>query len=81
MCGCNKSSEEIQSRVLLREKNISKREVSTIDNSWIRDSLDRKLLVQGPIHDIYGDIVGYVTKNEDGNIIRIFKKDVKQILD
>jgi hypothetical protein len=68
-------------RSLLRDQTVSKREVSLIDNKWIWDNLGRKLLVQGPIHDIYGDIIGYITKNEDGNIIRIFKKNIKQILD
>jgi len=43
--------------------------------------MDRKLLVNSPIHDIYGDIIGYSTKNESGNTIRIFKKNIKQILE
>jgi hypothetical protein len=80
MCDC-RSESEIQMRSLLRDQTVSKREVSLIDNKWIWDNLGRKLLVQGPIHDIYGDIIGYITKNEDGNIIRIFKKNIKQILD
>lgn len=58
-----------------------KTEKSLIDNKWILDNLDRKLLVNSPIHDIYGDIIGYVTKNSEGNTVRIFKKNVKQILD
>jgi hypothetical protein len=58
-----------------------KKEVSQIDNKWILDNLGRKLLVTSPIHDIYGDIVGYVTKSTEDNVIRIFKKNVKQILD
>lgn len=80
MCDC-RSENEIQMRSLLRDQTLSKREISMIDNKWIRDNLERKLLVQGPIHDIYGDIIGYITKNEDGNVIRIFKKNIKQILD
>lgn len=80
MCDC-RSESEIQMRSLLRDQTSSKREISLIDNKWIWDNLGRKLLVQGPIHDIYGDIIGYITKNEDGNVIRIFKKNIKQILD
>lgn len=80
MCDC-RSESEIQMRSLLRDQTVSKREISLIDNKWIWDNLGRKLLVQGPIHDIYGDIIGYITKNEDGNVIRIFKKNIKQILD
>jgi len=33
------------------------------------------------IYDIYNDIIGYITKNPDGNIVRIFKSNIKQILD
>lgn len=58
-----------------------KKEVSQIDNKWILDNLDRKLLVQSPIYDIYNDIIGYITKNENGNVIRIFSHNIKQILD
>ncbi len=58
-----------------------KKEASQIDNKWILDSLNRKLLVQGPIYDIYNDIIGYITKNEDGNTVRIFTHNIKQILD
>jgi hypothetical protein len=57
------------------------KEVSQIDNKWILDNLNRKLLVQGPIYDIYNDIIGYITKNEDGNTVRIFTHNIKQILD
>lgn len=58
-----------------------KKEVSQIDNKWVVDNLERKLLINSAIHDIYGDIIGYVAKNESGNTIRIFKKNIKQILD
>jgi len=57
------------------------KEVSQIDNKWILDNLDRKLLVQGPIYDIYNDIIGYITKNKGGNIVRIFPHNIKKILD
>ncbi len=57
------------------------KEISQIDNKWILDSLDRKLLVQSAIYDIYNDIIGYITKNEDGNVVRIFSHNIKQILD
>lgn len=61
--------------------NRGRKEVSQIDNKWILDNLDRKLLVQGPIYDIYNDIIGYITKSENGNLIRIFSHNIKQILD
>lgn len=77
-CGCGADNQEILGADYIQNY---KKEQSAIDNKWILDSLDRKLLVSGPIHDIYGDIIGYITKNTEGNIIRIFKKNVKQILE
>jgi hypothetical protein len=75
MCDCNERSSDIV------YSDHYKKEVSQIDNKWILDNMDRKLLVNSPIHDIYGDIIGYSTKNESGNTIRIFKKNIKQILE
>lgn len=75
MCDCGTRREEIV------YSDHYKKEISLIDNKWIIDNLGRKLLVNEPIHDIYGDIIGYVTKNEEGNVIRIFKKNIKQILE
>lgn len=57
------------------------KQVSYIDNKWVMDNLNRKLLVQGPIYDIYNDIIGYITKNEDGNTVRIFPHNIREILD
>mgnify|MGYP000007651907 CR=1 FL=1 len=57
------------------------KEISKIINKWIVDNMSRKLLIQEPIYDIYNDIIGYITKNPDGNIVRIFKSNIKQILD
>lgn len=57
------------------------REKSKILNKWILDNLNRKLLIQDPIYDSYEDIIGYITKNEKGSTIRIFSKNIKEILD
>ena len=57
------------------------KETSRILNSWIIDNMNRKLLVQSPIYDSYNDIIGYVTKNESENIVRIFSKNIKEILE
>ena len=73
-CGGYSVSDPINSR-----KN--GKQVGQIDNKWVLDSLDRKLLVQSAIYDIYNDIIGYITKNEDGNTVRIFSHNIKQILD
>jgi len=76
MCNCTGSSFEFESV----KRDMSKEE-SKILNKWILDNLNRKLLIQSPIYDIYHDIIGYITKNPDGNIVRIFKTNIKQILD
>ncbi len=75
MCGCG-SVNAPEIRTMTHSK-----ETSRILNSWIIDNLNRKLLVQSPIYDNYNDIIGYVTKNESGNIIRIFSKNIKEILE
>jgi hypothetical protein len=77
MSGCGCGSSAISD---YNERSHSK-EVSQILNKWILDNLDRRLLIQDPIYDIYNDIIGYITKNSDGNIVRIFSKNVKEIID
>jgi len=75
MCNCG-SPNAFEIRNFRKSK-----EKSTILNKWILDNLGRKLLIQDPIYDSYEDIVGYITKNESGSVIRIFSKNVKEILD
>jgi len=76
-CDCN----EIKSDLIREYTDQKKRELNLISNKWILDNLNRKLLITDAIYDIYGDIVGYLTKNEEGNVIRIFRDNVKKILD
>ncbi len=75
MCGCGSTN-----ATEIRNMTPSK-EVSKILNSWIIDNMGRKLLIDSPIYDSYNDIIGYVTKNESGNIVRIFAKNIKEILE
>jgi hypothetical protein len=75
MCGCG-STNAMEIRTMTHSK-----ETSRILNSWVIDNMNRKLLVQSPIYDTYNDIIGYVTKNESGNIVRIFSKNIKEILE
>jgi len=74
-CGCGSGS------VYVAIKRKASKEESKILNKWIIDNLGRKLLIQDPIYDIYNDIIGYITKNPDGNIVRIFSTNIKQILE
>ena len=75
MCGCG-SPNAMEIRNMTPSKEVSK-----ILNSWIIDNMGRKLLIDSPIYDSYNDIIGYVTRNEAGNIIRIFAKNIKEILE
>jgi hypothetical protein len=76
MCNCGDPSINIGD-----SKRNHTKEVSQILNKWIFDNLDRRLLIQEPIYDAYKDIIGYITKNEKGNIVRIFSHNIKIILD
>jgi hypothetical protein len=63
-----------------RDYRIGPEKESKILNKWILDNHGRKLLINSPIYDTYNDIIGYVTKDETGNIIRIFEGNIKNIL-
>ena len=74
MCGCGN---KVQPDLIKRSHS---KEISQILNRWIIDNMNRKLLIQDPIYDVYNDIIGYITKEERGNVIRIFAKNIKEIL-
>ena len=57
------------------------KEISKIINKWVVDNMSRKLLIQEPIYDIYNDIIGYITKNENKETIRIFANNIIKVLE
>jgi hypothetical protein len=59
--------------------NSYRKQKDVISGKWILDVQERRLFVDQAIYDVYGDIVGYITKNESGDVIRIFAKNVAQI--
>jgi hypothetical protein len=75
MCNCKNMGEIVE-----RHRSTLKPE-SPLVNKWIVDNIGRTLLIQEPIYDIYNDIIGFVTKNNEGQTIRIFESNIKQILD
>jgi hypothetical protein len=81
MCNCGDPSINLGNNRSGDIKRNNPKETSQILNKWVLDNLDRKLLIQEPIYDGYRGIIGYVTKNEAGNIVRIFSHNVKIILD
>jgi hypothetical protein len=51
-----------------------------LSGKWVLDVQNRKLYVESPIYDVYGDIVGYITKYDSGDLIRIFAMNVSKLL-
>jgi len=75
MCGCNKLPlNQIGERI-----NRSK-EPDRLSGKNIIDSSGNRLLVTDAIRDVYGDIVGYITLNVSGQTVRIFARNVAQII-
>jgi hypothetical protein len=60
--------------------NSYKKKKDRISGKWVMDIQGRKLLADSPIYDVYGDIVGYITKNESGDVVRIFAKNIAQVM-
>ena len=57
------------------------KETDRLSGKNIIDSNGNKLLVTDAIRDVYGDIIGYITINESGQTIRIFARNVAQIIE
>ena len=60
--------------------NSYRKQKDRISGKWIMDVQGRRLFADKPIYDVYGDIVGYITKNEAGDVIRIFAKNISRII-
>jgi hypothetical protein len=65
----------------LGEMTSNRKQPDTLSGKNILDSSGNKLLVTSPIRDVYGDIIGYITKKEDGSVMRIFAKNVVEIIE
>lgn len=74
-CGCGN-----QQTIINLEKTRRVRKDELV-NKRIVDTSGKELLVVSPIPDIYGDVIGYITKDSGGNTIRIFAKNVQKILE
>jgi hypothetical protein len=75
MCGCNNLPlNQIGERI-----NRAK-EPDRLSGKNIIDSSGNRLLVTDAIRDVYGDIVGYITLNVSGQTVRIFARNVAQII-
>lgn len=69
-CGSSNSYEPVNSYQKQKDR---------VSGKWIVDIQDRRLFAEKPIYDVYGDIVGYITKNESGDVVRIFAKNISKI--
>ena len=60
--------------------NSYRKQKDRIGGKWVEDVQGRTLYAESPIYDVYGDIVGYITKNDKGDTIRIFAKNISRII-
>jgi len=74
MCGCNGNTSSYEQVPSTRKQQ------DAMSGKWILDVQNRELYLENPIYDVYGDIIGYITKNKSGDTIRIFSKNIVQII-
>ena len=74
MCGCNGNIN------VYEQVSNTRKQPDTMSGKWILDIQNRELYLESPIYDVYGDIIGYITKNKSGDIVRIFSKNIVQII-
>lgn len=74
-CGCNKN------RNVTKPTSVSTTQQENLTGKFVLDQSNRKLLIIEPIFDSYRDIIGYVTKDESQNTIRIFTKNITEVLE
>ena len=74
MCGCNGNTNSYEQVPSTRKQQ------DTMSGKWVLDVQNRELYLENPIYDVYGDIIGYITKNKSGDIVRIFTKNIVQII-
>ena len=72
-CGCNKRKNLAASK----PRAAAEKESASLVGTWVIDNHDRRLLVTDPIYDTYNDIIGYITKDQSQNTVRIFSKNIK----
>ena len=73
-CGCKRNTVASPSPLKSKEED-------NLSGKVIVDQSNRELLVLSPIYDSYRDIIGYITKDDSGNTIRIFSKNITKVLD
>jgi len=76
-CGCNQMNHEQGAQMVSSNPEIISDELT---GKNIRHSTGKILTISSPIRDINGDIIGYITNNQEGKVIRIFAKDVSEVL-
>jgi len=72
-CGCSKGPN--------RPKIDHKKEPDKLAGKNVLDINNNILLINAPIYDVYKDIIGYIAKDRDGKVVRIFAKNVIKVLD
>lgn len=74
MCGCNGNASSYE------QVPNTRKQTDGMSGKWILDVQNRELYLENPIYDVYGDIIGYITKNKNSETVRIFAKNIVQII-
>jgi hypothetical protein len=76
-CGCGQANHE---QITQMSESSLNSEPYPLTGRTIRHSTGSILNVTSPIRDVNGSLIGYITNNQEGRIIRIFAKDVVEVL-
>ena len=76
-CGCGQPSHEQIAQMTESRTNM---EPDPITGRTVKHSTGKILNVTAPIRDVNGSLIGYITNDQEGKVIRIFAKDVAEVL-
>jgi hypothetical protein len=76
-CGCGQPNHEQIAQMTGSTSNV---EPDSLTGRTIKHSTGKILNVTAPIRDVSGSLLGYITNDQEGKVIRIFAKDVTEVL-
>jgi hypothetical protein len=76
-CGCGQANHEQIPQMTEYRANS---EPDSLTGRTIKHSTGKILTISAPIRDVNGSLIGYITNDQDGKVMRIFSKDVSEVL-
>ncbi len=76
-CGCGQANHEQITQMSEYRSNV---EPDSLTGKKIKHSTGKILNITAPIRDVNGTLIGYITNDPEGKVIRIFAKDVAEVL-